>query len=218
MVTLLTSRQESSCCQCPTTDAPRIQNRYSYSPPHSDSNLNQRSFRMSAPFYGKGPEHGFHVLKDTWCQKRHLQKQSDQLVEDFSTAIKATQKAVPSRRRGFGLSRGVSVKIDASERERIWERSLFIRWSAAEMASVTDCWDHIVAFQVPLFASRRKEGLGLYRPPRRNGGWNSLHYRTQEGAQGQRNWCHRFFGISAPNGPGGSFVCVGSSQKLASFS
>lgn len=117
---------------------------------------------MSAPFYNKGPKDGLHVLKDKWCQKKHLQAQSEKLSENenLSQAIKATHNAAPSRRQGFRLSRGVSIKIDASERERIWERSLFIRWSAGEMSPVKGCWDRIVAFQVPLFAAQQRERWG----------------------------------------------------------
>lgn len=115
---------------------------------------------MAGPFYDCSAASGFHVLKDKWAQKSHLQPQSEHLLEQFDTALTATEKAAPIRTQGFQLARGASLGIDSTERERRWERTAFLRWNAGGVSPVKRCWDRLVAFQVPLFDRQDKASWG----------------------------------------------------------
>lgn len=125
---------------------------------------------MTELFDGHTPKDGIHVLKGHVKQKSHFGLQSQALCENDSLklAIQATSKAAPkrgSRVRAEGehvyqLNRGVSVGIDPTERERLWERAAFIRWSNQETSPIESCWSQLVAFQVPLFVDANKDGWG----------------------------------------------------------
>lgn len=124
---------------------------------------------MTELFDGHAPHEGIHVLKDN-LNKSHFGLQSQTLCENDSLklAILATSKAAPRRsRRGreegdhvYQLNRGVSVSIDPTERERLWERAAFIRWSTKKTSPLAPCWSQLVAFQVPLFVGAKKDGWG----------------------------------------------------------
>lgn len=115
---------------------------------------------MNDPLCGCSAANGFHILKDKWKQKSYLQLQSEYLQENFKEALAATEKAAPKRTQGFQLARGASLGIDATERERRWERTAFLRWNASGLSPVESCWDRIVAFQVPLFDKQKKASWG----------------------------------------------------------
>lgn len=115
---------------------------------------------MSGPFYGCSAANGFHVLKDKWAQKSHLRQQSEHLIQEFQVALDATFEAAPERTQGFQLARGVSLGIDATERERKWERTAFLRWNVSGLSPVKKCWDRLIAFQVPLFDTQKKSSWG----------------------------------------------------------
>ena len=115
---------------------------------------------MADPLYELTAAAGFHVLKDRWTQKSHFGVQSQHLADNLKEAIKATKKAVPRRKGSFNLRRECSEKIDKTERERRWEASIYQRWSKPEPSPVKECWDRVIAFQVPLFASQKKAGWG----------------------------------------------------------
>lgn len=115
---------------------------------------------MAGPSYDYSASSGFHVLKDKWKQKSHLQPQSEHLLEQFDTALTATEKAAPIRTQGFQLARGASLEIDVTERERRWERTAFQRWSVGGLSPVKRCWERLVASQVPLFDKQEKDSWG----------------------------------------------------------
>ena len=115
---------------------------------------------MTDPLYGLTASAGFHVLKDRWTQKSHFGIQSQHLTENFATAIAATSKEVPLRRQNFQLGRECPEEIDETERERRWEASIYRRWSQSGLSPVKDCWDRVIAFQIPLFDSQKKAGWG----------------------------------------------------------
>ena len=115
---------------------------------------------MSAPYYGKQPEDGLHILKNTWRQKQYLRQQSECLAGCLAKAIKTTYDAAPVRTQGYALDRGETLEIDATERERLWERSIFRRWSQVGLSPVGNSWDRLIAFQVPLFDCQEKAHWG----------------------------------------------------------
>lgn len=115
---------------------------------------------MADPLYGLTASAGFHVLKDRWTQKSHFGVQSEHLADKLETAIAATTEAVPLRRQNFQLGRECSEGIDETERERRWEASIYRRWSQPGLSPVKDCWDRVIAFQIPLFDSQKKTGWG----------------------------------------------------------
>ena len=115
---------------------------------------------MSAPLYGKGPADGLHVLKDAWTQKLYLGEQSQCLAGSLAEAIEATYTAAPIRDQGYRLDREETWEIDVTERERLWERSMFLRWSRTNLSPVGNAWYQLVAFQVPLFACQAKHHWG----------------------------------------------------------
>ena len=114
---------------------------------------------MSSKFDGE-PNDGLHVLKDKWCQKRYFGEQSKILCDQFDVAFKATQEGAPKRSQGYALGRSATVEIDKTERERRWERAVFERWRSSGLSPVKNCWDRIVAFQIPLFDQQEKGGWG----------------------------------------------------------
>jgi hypothetical protein len=115
---------------------------------------------MPGPFYGNSPEDGFQELKDKWAQKGHFGAQSECLAQNLATAIEATRRAVPRREGNFSLERTANQAINEAQRERIWERSVFVRWNGGDVAPVKNCWDRVIAFQTPLFAKQKKSGWG----------------------------------------------------------
>ena len=125
---------------------------------------------MTELFDGHRPQEGIHVLKGHVKQKSHFGLQSQTLCENDSLnlAIQATSKAAPWRSKRvreegehvYQLNRGVSVSIDPTERERLWERAAFIRWSNKKTSPISSCWSQLVAFQVPLFVEAKKNGWG----------------------------------------------------------
>lgn len=125
---------------------------------------------MTELFDGHSPQEGIHVLKGHVDQKSHFGLQSQTLCENdcLQMAIQATSKAAPWRSRRvradgdhvYQLNRGVSVSIDPTERERLWERAAFIRWSSEKTSPLASCWSQLVAFQVPLFVGAKKDGWG----------------------------------------------------------
>ncbi len=115
---------------------------------------------MTDAMKGFHAKNGFHMLKDEWCQKEYFGEQSQHLCDHFEEAVAATKDAVPQRGQGYALGRSATLKIDESERERRWERSVFERWRSSGLSPVKQCWDRIVAFQVPLFDQQGKDGWG----------------------------------------------------------
>jgi len=115
---------------------------------------------MPDPFNGFSAADGFHVLKDKWVQKKYLQQQSERLLEEFEVGLDTTRRAAPERSLGFQLDREATREIEPSQRERRWERTAFRRWSKGGLSPVSQCWDRLVAFQVPLFENEEKSSWG----------------------------------------------------------
>jgi len=113
---------------------------------------------MSDPFSGKGPQDGLHVLKDFWTQKSYLQDHCQCLLGSLDQAIKATEEAAPVRTQGYQLDRAETLEIDVTQRERLWERSMYRRWNCPNLSPVGSSWSQLVAFQVPLFDCQDKDG------------------------------------------------------------
>lgn len=115
---------------------------------------------MPGPFYDGSPEDGLHVLKDKWKQKTYFGAQSEYLAQNLEEAIEATQGAAPRREGDFRLARKATQAINETQRERIWERSVFERWNDPDIAPVNNCWDRVIGFQIPLFAEQDKDSWG----------------------------------------------------------
>ncbi len=115
---------------------------------------------MLDALYGHSAADGFHFLKDVWAQKSHFGDQSKHLAENLEKAIDATERAAPRREGDFQLAREATQKVNKTQRERIWERSVFKRWNDPDIAPVNSCWDRVIGFQIPLFANQEKAGWG----------------------------------------------------------
>jgi hypothetical protein len=103
---------------------------------------------------------GLHKLKDKCRQKSDMGVQSDWLAKNLAAVIAATENAVVGRK-DYRLSRLPPPAIDKSEKERIWERAVYEKWSGNEDASsVANCWKRVIAFQVPLFGQASKNSWG----------------------------------------------------------
>ena len=112
------------------------------------------------PFYNVGPEHGLHILKDSWGQKKFHEIQSKALSDGLETAIAATFEAAHVRDQGFKLLRPMTLDIAESQEERQLESAIMARWSSPNMASIRGAWQRMVAFQVPLFGDRDRSSWG----------------------------------------------------------
>lgn len=109
---------------------------------------------------------GFHRLKDVLKQKSYLESHCIDLVKDgiFDSLLKITQEDSPKRsgkQKSYRLTRGVTQEISLTKRESLWERAALVKFGrAGKQSEVSDCWDRLIAFQVPLFASEQKNGWG----------------------------------------------------------
>lgn len=115
---------------------------------------------MTPLYYDPQSADGLHVLKDKWKQKSYLGQQSQWLRDNLTDVIAATWKAAHVRTQGFQLSRSATEMIHDSEQERRLEAALFLRWNRPGMSPNMNCWDRLVAFQVPLFGQQKKEHWG----------------------------------------------------------
>lgn len=103
-----------------------------------------------AALYGLTYEVGLHVLKDEWCQKSYIGAQSRYLTKHLADVIAATHSVAPERKRDFNLNGSPTGNIAPTSRERIWERSIFLKWERNDAYSIPGCWHRTVSFQVPL--------------------------------------------------------------------
>jgi hypothetical protein len=111
-------------------------------------------------FYGKSINDSLHILKDTWKQKAYIGEHSRTLAEGLETAINATNESAPIRTIGYFIHRDDNNQMDPSQRERIWEQSIFRKWNSQNQSEIPGCWKYIIAFQVPLFNDKNKDFWG----------------------------------------------------------
>ena len=115
------------------------------------------------------PTDGLHVLRNAWTQRSRIGEHCRTLASGLEDAIRATRLAAP-RRPGRGkdfcidsashVGRKGLEAIDPKSQERRIERLLYEAYGPAGPLRRTDLWERLVAFQVPLFAERRRNDWG----------------------------------------------------------
>lgn len=111
------------------------------------------------------PEHSsltstsLHKLKDEFDRKTHLKECARFVTRHFDSILAATRREAPKRIQATVFDRGLIPTIDQSERERTWEFAIGQRWSNLP-CTVAGSWWKILAYQVPLFDQRMKNGWG----------------------------------------------------------
>ena len=109
--------------------------------------------------YGLTPSHGFHLLKDKWNQRSYIGEHSRALLSGLDDAITATKTAAQRRidpAHHFRIERGRAnfhSRGDTAS-ERGLEQQLFQEFGPHAPRRDTPLWAQLVAYQVPLFASR----------------------------------------------------------------
>jgi hypothetical protein len=120
-------------------------------------------------YYGFGPEDGFHVLRNKWVRRSYIEQQAHVLTVDFKTALDATKRDMPdrgARGRGFLVDRvtqGSGLRLDemsAGSKERRMEQALYDAYSSTGSSGSGVPWQLIVAYQIPLFDRRQRDGWG----------------------------------------------------------
>lgn len=121
------------------------------------------------PFYGVGPNDGLHVLRNKWVQRSYIEEHSRMLAAAVDDAIQATRLAVPrrpSRGKGFridqdthGMRMGID-EINEASAERRMEQLLYLAYGPGGSLGRTDVWSQLIAFQVPLYGQRVRNGWG----------------------------------------------------------
>lgn len=115
------------------------------------------------------PPLGLHELRNRWTQRSRIGGHCRELAAGLDAAIRATRAAVPRRPlRGkrFSIdaathrSRKALEGMDATSAERRIEQRLYLAYGPAGELGATDLWERIVAFQLPLFDSQRRQGWG----------------------------------------------------------
>lgn len=103
-----------------------------------------------------------HRLKDLCEQKSYLEQDSKMIAGNLPEILKITEGAVQRNRENFRLDRldrQTTTRISENQEERRWEMELFLRWGERNR-QISGVWDHLVAFQVPLFDQKQKDGWG----------------------------------------------------------
>ena len=121
------------------------------------------------PFYGVGPDDGLHVLRNKWVQRSYVEEQSRALAGGVAAAIHATRLAAPRRpirAKGFridpgthGMRMGID-EINEASVERRMEQLLYLAYGPGGSFGATDVWGQLIAFQVPLYDQRVRNGWG----------------------------------------------------------
>lgn len=113
------------------------------------------------------PEEGLHVLKNHWTQKSYLEDYCRALTPDrLRAAIDATHREAPHRGElGYvnlrsGDNRCSLGAMAASSNERRLEAALFDWYGCPSSPEAPGLWKRLVAFQVPLYAARRRDRWG----------------------------------------------------------
>jgi hypothetical protein len=97
----------------------------------------------------------FHVLKDQWDSKTHIKTYCDFLLDEknFDGIVESTRRAAPMREKDFRFDHELNMQMDVGQRERLWERAIYVRWNAGiPLTRTLNAWERLIGFQVPLQA------------------------------------------------------------------
>lgn len=104
-----------------------------------------------------------HRLKDQINQVSLLGVHAQSITERLQDYFESTKNALQNPRtqeQKYQLLRGLTEEIDDSSGERLWERAMMQRFSLRGVKPVPNCWERIIAFQVPLYSRQNQEGWG----------------------------------------------------------